>query len=255
MIRATSSQRFPKIAADAAVRKWFIKKFSAGELPAQREANVSEPTLDDRFDELRHTVDREIARARSDVIAEFARAVSRMRTAVTEAEWHEAVLDSGRIFANDQAALDLIASLAALTAPGHANAVPEYGEPEATASELELAQRADSNGSQSASSGPGPTGVPDYGGDPVGNAAALRFARVKVAEIQLYQADAVKAGRTSRDLYGALKGQIDHDREAFRELFLSNGSKTTDYLHAEMLHALAHDDATLLGPNYPGPLA
>jgi hypothetical protein len=233
----------------------FIKKFSAGGTAYPRETHVTEPTLDDRFDELRHTVDREIARARSDVIAEFARAVSRMRTAVTEAEWQEAVLDSGRIFANDPVGLELMASLAALTAPGNANVALECTGPEPPASEVAASQLADSNGPQAASPGPGPTVVPDYGGDPVGNAAALRFARVKVAEIQLYQADAVKAGRTSRDLYGALKGQIDHDREAFRELFLSNGSKTTDYLHAEMLHALAHDDATLLGPNYPGPLA
>ena len=33
---------------------------------------------------------------------------------------------------------------------------------------------------------------------------ALRFARVKVAEIQLYQASQVKSGRAARDLYGAL---------------------------------------------------
>ena len=93
------------------------------------------------------------------------------------------------------------------------------------------------------------------------DAAALRFARVKIAEIQLYHASAVRAGRASRDLYGSLKPQIDDAREEFRKLVLGNSIKihqasdTTDYLHAEILHALAHDDATLLGPNYPGPLA
>jgi len=94
--------------------------------------------------------------------------------------------------------------------------------------------------------------------DPNPNAAALRFARVKIAEIQLYQTDAVRAGRASRDLYGSLKWHIDEAREAYREKFLSNGTsggtKTADYLHAEILHALANDDAALMGPGYPGPL-
>jgi hypothetical protein len=218
---------------------------------------VPEPTLDDRFDELRHTVDCEISRARSEAIGELARAVSRMRAAATEPEWHEAVLDSGRIFANEPAALDLLRSLAALTAPVAAGVVAEHAASahagsehvgsEQVGSPTGASQYADSNGRNSA-------GVE-------GSAAALRFARVKIAEIQLYHAAAVKAGRALRDLYGSLKPQIDDARAEFRKLFLGHSSKpdtaseTTDYLHAEMLHALAHDDATLLGPNYPGPLA
>ena len=102
--------------------------------------------------------------------------------------------------------------------------------------------------------------TPEPGGNPAVHASALRFARVKIAEMQLYQAGAVKAGRESHDLYGALKWHIDEAREAFHERFLTSGletvaSETTDYLHAEILHALANDDATLLGPDYPGPLA
>ena len=169
--------------------------------------------LDDRFQELRQLVDQEIARARVEVIAEIARAVSRIRAASNEAEWHEAVLDSGRAFANEPAALELLASLAAITAPS--------------------------------------TAAPAA---PAHDAAAKRFARVKVAEIQLYHAAAVKAGRAARDLYGSLKSEIDSARSAFREKFLSNGN-TSDDLHAEIVHALANDDTTLLGPAYPGPLA
>lgn len=216
------------------------------------EPKVSEPTLDDRFDELRHTVDCEISRARNEAIGELARAVSRMRSAATEPEWHEAVLDSGRIFANEPAALDLLRSLAALTAPVAAGVVAERAgsQPigsQPIGSQPGASQYADSNGRNGA-------GVE-------ANAAALRFARVKIAEIQLYHAAAVKAGRALRDLYGSLKPHIDEARAEFRELFLGHSSEpntaseTTDYLHAEMLHALAHDDATLLGPNYPGPLA
>jgi hypothetical protein len=177
-------------------------------------------TLDDQFRGLRQLVDDEVARARAEVIAEIAKVVSRIRSAPDEAEWHEAVLDSGRAFASEPAALELIASLATLTVPATAPAAPIPVVPDETAP----------------------------------NPAAKRFARVKIAEIQLYHAAALKAGRTARDLYGSLKSEIDAAREAFREKFLSNGN-TTDDLHTEIVHALANDDATLLGPAYPGPLA
>jgi len=134
-----------------------------------------------------------------------------MRAASNEAEWNAAVLESGRAFASEPAALELLAALAALTAP--------------------------------------------TSGGLASDAAARRFAKVKIAEIQLYQAPAVKAGRAARDLYGSLKEQIDQARQSFAERFLNNGARTADYLHCELIRALANDDATLLGPHYPGPLA
>jgi hypothetical protein len=85
--------------------------------------------------------------------------------------------------------------------------------------------------------------------------SAQRFAKVKIAEIQLYQAPAVKAGRAARDLYGSLRPHIDAARQAFEERFLKPGHQIADYLHAELVRTLANDDATLLGPGYPGPLA
>jgi hypothetical protein len=217
---------------------------------------VSEPSLDDRFEDLRHTVNREIARARREVIAELARAVERMRSAGTEPEWHEAVLDSGRIFSNEPVALDLLRSLAALTAPGSPATAGENGESD----RVSLCEESNGRSAErqvatnpTGSAEKNPAGSMATGS--VGNAPAVRFARVKIAEIQLYHSSAVKAGRTSRDLYGSLKPQIDDARAEFRKLFLEDAGETTDYLHAEILHALAHDDATLLGPNYPGPLA
>ncbi len=84
---------------------------------------------------------------------------------------------------------------------------------------------------------------------------ALRFARVKVAEIQLYQASQVKSGRAARDLYGVLGPHIDAARGAFRENFLVPLSGLPDYLHQELVKTLAKEDAVLLGPSYPGPLA
>jgi hypothetical protein len=75
---------------------------------------------------------------------------------------------------------------------------------------------------------------------------ARRLARVKVAEIQLYQAAQVKAGQAAGDLYGALQTQIDEARAAFSEQFLP-------ILHQEIVRTLAHNDEALLGPRYPMP--
>ena len=83
---------------------------------------------------------------------------------------------------------------------------------------------------------------------------AQRFARVRVAEIQLYHAAQMKTGRASGDVYAALKTQMDAAREAYREKFLTPVNGTADYLHQEFVRTLANDDAALLGPGYPGPL-
>ena len=173
---------------------------------------MPEPTLDERFLEFRRSVDREIAAARHQAIAEIARVFARMRSAGSEAEWSAAVSDAEAKFAADPEALSMLAALASLTTPADAGLRAK-------------------------------------------EASAQRFAKVKIAEIQLYQAPAVKSGRSSRDLYGALRPHIDAAREAFRERYLSNGSPVADYLHSEFLRALANDDPTLLGPDYPGPLA
>jgi hypothetical protein len=86
------------------------------------------------------------------------------------------------------------------------------------------------------------------------NLRAQRFARVRVAEIQLYHAAAMKNGRASGNVYGALKAQMDAARDAYRDAFLTPLNGTADYLHAEFVRTLANDDAALLGPGYPGPL-
>lgn len=171
-------------------------------------------TLEDRFTELRDAVEAEIARARRELIAELSRAAAQMRSASNESEWNSAVMESGRNLAAEPAALELLGTLAALTAPAAAHSSP--------------------------------------GGK---RAAAQRFARVKIAEIQLYHAPKVKAGRAARDLYGFLKPHIDAARQAFRERFLIPGHERADDLHTELLRALANDDVALLGPGYPGPLA
>ena len=82
---------------------------------------------------------------------------------------------------------------------------------------------------------------------------AQRFARVAVAEMRLYHAGAVAAGRARGNLYAALGKEIDDARAAYRREFMPSPGMP-DYLHQELLHALSNDDAGLLGENYPGPL-
>ena len=83
---------------------------------------------------------------------------------------------------------------------------------------------------------------------------AQRYARVKVAEMRLYAAEQVKAGQSARDLYTALRAQIDEARAAFSAQFLTPPNGVPDYLHEELIRALAQNDEALLGPGYPGPL-
>lgn len=84
---------------------------------------------------------------------------------------------------------------------------------------------------------------------------AQRLARVKVAEMQLYSSAQVKAGQTARDLYSALKPQIEGARSVFAEQFLTPSNGIPDYLHQEIVRVLAYHDEALLGPHYPGPMA
>jgi hypothetical protein len=83
---------------------------------------------------------------------------------------------------------------------------------------------------------------------------AQRFARVQVAEMRLQDAAAVQSGRTERNLYGALRPRIDAARVTFRDTYFAKCTNMVDYIHVELVRTLAHDDADLLGKDYPGPL-
>ena len=83
---------------------------------------------------------------------------------------------------------------------------------------------------------------------------AQRFARVQASQMRLQDAAAVQSGRTKSDLYGALRQRIDDTRTVFRDRFFSACPSMVDYLHLELVRTLAHEDADLLGKDYPGPL-
>lgn len=84
---------------------------------------------------------------------------------------------------------------------------------------------------------------------------AQRSARVQVAEIRLFELDAVQAGRARHDLYEALRARIDAARETFHKTFFTATPTMVDYLHLELVRTLANDDPELLGNEYPGPMA
>lgn len=98
---------------------------------------------------------------------------------------------------------------------------------------------------------------PDWGSlskeDQELHARAQRFARVRVAEMRLYQAEAVRNGREQARLYMALRGEMDRSRAQFKHEYLHSPTMV-DYFHMEVLRTLANEDASLLGPEYPGPL-
>ena len=83
---------------------------------------------------------------------------------------------------------------------------------------------------------------------------AQRFARVQVAEMRLFEAESVQAGRNQGNLYETLRKSIDAARETFRKRFFSSCASMVDYLDLELARTLANDDRTLLGETYPGPL-
>lgn len=82
---------------------------------------------------------------------------------------------------------------------------------------------------------------------------AGRFARVKVAEMQLFQADACRAGREQDNLYLFLKKEIDAARDSYRDQFLARPGME-DYLHLELIRMAADGDENKLGVDYPGHL-
>jgi hypothetical protein len=84
---------------------------------------------------------------------------------------------------------------------------------------------------------------------------AQRFARTQVAQLLLHKVNQVRSGRASNNLYGALRGDIDAGREAFRQQYLENSPSMVDYYHLELVRTLAKDSPDALGPDYPGPMA
>ncbi len=83
---------------------------------------------------------------------------------------------------------------------------------------------------------------------------AQHTARVRVATLRLDYDEALRRGIAGRNIYGALKKEIDAARADFRQAYLSKSGTMVDYLHLEIVARLAHEDEKLLGAGYPGPM-
>lgn len=77
---------------------------------------------------------------------------------------------------------------------------------------------------------------------------------MKVAEMRLYHPQELRKGVFEGNIYGSLGREIDRARADFLQTFLSKSPTMVDYLHLEILRSLAHEDDTLLGEDYPGPM-
>lgn len=84
---------------------------------------------------------------------------------------------------------------------------------------------------------------------------AKRFAKLLISEIELYNKSKVADGRKNGDLYKRLKADIERSRQTYQKRFAKTGAKQVDYFHEELVRVLANSDASLLGPEYPGPAA
>jgi hypothetical protein len=83
---------------------------------------------------------------------------------------------------------------------------------------------------------------------------ARRTARLLVSEIKLYHEQELENGRQHRDIYERLRKEIDLGRETYMDRVPRTVLAAHDYFHEEVVRILGEDDASRLGPAYPGPI-
>jgi hypothetical protein len=82
---------------------------------------------------------------------------------------------------------------------------------------------------------------------------AQRFARVKVAQMEISKPEACRAGRKESNFYLFLKREIDSARDSYRKQFMTT-PYMPDYLHLELVRTAAEGQEQKLGADYPGQL-
>ena len=79
----------------------------------------------------------------------------------------------------------------------------------------------------------------------------MRFARLLVSEIKLYNEAKVQQGRQNRDLYGLLKDDIERSRQLYRERVPEPIRAATRYFNDELVRILAEGDEGAMGQPLP----
>ncbi len=76
---------------------------------------------------------------------------------------------------------------------------------------------------------------------------AIRFARLLVSEIKLYNEETVRQGRENADLASRLKDDIERSRALYTERISEEVRENTDYFQEEMIRQLAEGDPAKMG--------
>jgi len=79
----------------------------------------------------------------------------------------------------------------------------------------------------------------------------MRFARLLVSEIKLYNEAKVQQGRSSRDLYELMKDDIERSRQLYKERVPEPIRATTNYFNDELVRILADGDSGAMGQPLP----
>jgi hypothetical protein len=79
------------------------------------------------------------------------------------------------------------------------------------------------------------------------DASALRYARLLISEIKLYQEDAVNNGRRDANLLERLGPEIARARRLYEERVPADVRSRADYFGQELVRTLANGDPRLLG--------
>ena len=76
---------------------------------------------------------------------------------------------------------------------------------------------------------------------------AMRFARLLVSEIKLYNEEEVEARRENNDIYERLQEDIDRSRQMYRERVDPRVRDDVDYFQQELVNILGGGDPDTLG--------
>jgi hypothetical protein len=81
---------------------------------------------------------------------------------------------------------------------------------------------------------------------------ALRFAKLLVDEIKLYNQTKLVEGRAHKDIYERLKDDIDKSRATYDKRYGSTSASSGNYFTRELIRILTNDDPSLLGDGFSG---
>ena len=80
---------------------------------------------------------------------------------------------------------------------------------------------------------------------------AMRFARLLVSEIKLYNEAKVQQGRSNRAIYELMKDDIERSRQLYKERVPEPIRSATNYFNDELIRILADGDSGAMGQPLP----